>query len=303
MHVQDFKLKLRGSSGSLKALLSVGVALAVMLSVLLYPLGKSFYISFTDRLLGYDRYSFIGLDNYSRLIHDSMFWHALWNSAKLTVANVIGSLVVGLGLALLLNSKVKTKGLFTTLLFLPWAVASTVTALVFRLLYNDMYGYVSYMLMRLHITSESINLLARPYSVWPAMLIPIIWMFYPFVTLIFLAALQSIDRTMYEAAAMDGASRWQTFRHVTLPSLKPVIVIQIVLLSIWSFSAFDMVALLTAGGPGYETMTLGVYIYKQGHEARLLGYACALGAVTFIVLLAFTMLFLWLSRRSKLYED
>jgi multiple sugar transport system permease protein len=300
VHFTNFKKK--PSNSSMKALLFVGIALVVMLGVLLYPLGKSFYISFSDRLLGDARYSITGLDNYRHLINDPMFWHTLWNSIKLTVGCVIGSLVIGLGIALLLNSKAKAKSLFTPLLFLPWAISSPVAALTFRWLYNDMYGFISYILMKLHITTNMINLLARPNTVWIAMLVPIIWVFYPFVTLVLLPALQSIDRKMYEAAAIDGANWWQAFLHVTLPQLKPVLVIITVLLGIWSFSAFDLVALLTGGGPGNETMTLSVYIYRQGHEARQLGYACTLGTIMFLILLAFTMLFFWFSKRSKLYE-
>ncbi len=286
-----------------KAVLFVGIALVIMLGVLLYPMGKSFIIGFSDRLLGDLRFSFTGLENFVRLLNDSLFWKALENSIKLTVCNTLGSLVVGLGIALLLNSKAKGKRYCTPLLFLPWAISSPVVALTFRWLYNDMYGYISYLLMRSHITSDSINLLARENIVWPAMLAAIIWVFYPFVTLVLLPALGSIDRTMYEAAAIDGANRWSSFLHITLPQLKPVLIIISVLLVIWSFSAFDMVALLTGGGPGNETLTLSVYIYRQGHEGRLLGYACALGTILFLVLLSFTLLFFWLSNRSKLYED
>ncbi len=291
------------SNTLLKGLLFIGPAIVVLLGVLLYPMFKSFVIGFSDRLLGDIHYAFNGLQNYSRFLHDSLFWHSLSNSIKLTVCNTIGSLLVGLIVALLLNSKAKAKGLFMPLLFLPWAISSPVAALTFRWLYNDMYGYISYLLMKTHITTTSINLLARTNTVWPAMLVAIIWVFYPFVTLVLLPALGAIDKTIYEAAAIDGANRWRTFLNVTLPQLKPVLVIVTILLIIWSFSAFDMVALLTGGGPGNETLTLSVYIYRQGHEGRLLGYACAMGTIMFLVLLSFTLLFFWVSKRSKYYED
>ena len=284
------------------AILFLAASLTVMLGVVLYPLLKTIYISFTDRLFTYEKYSFIGLQNYVDMIHDPLFWHAFWNSVKLTVSNVIGSLVVGLGIALLLNARVKFKGLFRALLFLPWAMSSTVAALMFRWLYNDIYGYLSYVLMKLGIISESMNVLSRTETVWIAVLVPIIWTFYPFVTLVFLSALQSIDNRLYEAVSIDGANRWQTFYHLTLPSLRPVLMIVIVLLSIWSFSTFDLVALLTGGGPANATLTLSVYIFKQGFESRLLGYASALGTTMFIVLIAFTILFFWISRKTKLYE-
>jgi multiple sugar transport system permease protein len=284
------------------AVLFLAAAIIVLLGVVLYPLLKTIYISFTDRLFTYDRYSFVGLRNYIDMVHDPLFWHAFWNSTKFTFLNVIGSLIVGLGIALLLNSRVKAKGLFRALLFLPWAMSSTVAALMYRWLYNDIYGYLSFVLMKLGIISQSINVLSRPDTVWIAVLIPVIWTFYPFVTLIFLSALQSVDPRLYEAASIDGAGRWQTFSHLTLPSLRPVLVTVIILLTIWSFSTFDLVALLTGGGPANETLTLSVYIFKRGFEAKLLGYASALGTTMFAVLIAFTLLFFWVTRKLKLYE-
>jgi multiple sugar transport system permease protein len=288
---------------NLRVFLFLGPVVAIILGVLLYPMVRSVMTGFTDRMFSYDRYSYVGLANYAEMVKDPLFWQALLNSTKLTLGSVIASLAVGLGLALLLNSNVKGRNLFQALLFLPWAMTSTVAALIFRWFYNDIYGYLNFILMKLGILSESVNLLARTNTVWIAILIPIIWTFYPFAMLIFLATLQSIDRSLYEAATIDGANRWQSFRHVTLPALKPIMAIVVVLLTIWSFSTFDLVSLLTGGGPGNATLTLSVYIYRQGFEAKMLGYASAMGTVMLVVLVAFTLLFFWVGRKTRLYED
>ncbi len=259
-------------------------------------------VSFTDRILTYSNYSFVGLTNYLEIVKDPLFWHSLLNSVKLTFLNVTGCLVVGLGLALLLNARTRLTVLFRSILFLPWAMPSMVIALMFRWLYNDIYGYPNYALVQQGILAEPVNLLAGQGTAWIAIMLPIIWCFYPFVMLVFLSALQSIDHNLYESAAIDGASRWQTFRHVTMPVLKPVILIIVILETIWSFCTFDLVYLLTGGGPANSTLTLSLYIYKEAFQSKLLGYASALGTVMFITLIGFTLLYFWVIRRSKLYE-
>lgn len=286
-----------------RAALFIGPALGIVLVVTLYPLIKSVGISFTDRMFAYGNSSFIGLDNYGRMLTDSLFWHALWNSVKLTALNVAGCLAVGLGLALLLNSRARLTGVFRSLLFLPWAMPSIVIALMFRWLYNDIYGYPNHLLQQLGLIGEPVNLLAGKGTAWAAILLPMIWCFYPFVMLVLLSALQSIDRSLYEAAAIDGAGRWQAFRHVTLPVLKPVLLIVTILEVVWTFSTFDLVYLLTSGGPADSTLTLSMYVYRQGFMTGRLGYAAALGTTMLVVLFGLAAIYFWVIRKSGLYEE
>jgi len=256
-------------------------------------------MSFTDRIFTYFNYSFVGLTNYFNMVHDIVFWQAFWNSIKLTFWNVTGSLVIGLGLALLLNSTGILKGLFRGLLFLPWAVPSIVVSVIFRWLYNDIYGFPNYFLVEHGIISQAINPLAYANTVWIALLVPVIWNYFPFVMLVFLSALQSIEPNLYKAAEIDGANRWQSFLHITLPALKPTILIVVILQSLWSFSEFALVYLISGGGPADVTQTLSVYIYKEGFEAKMLGYASALGTVMFLILIVFTFMFAWLNKKDK----
>ncbi len=204
-------------------------SLVIIAAVLFYPLLRGIGMGFTDRIFGLRGYSFVGLENYRQMLADPLFWHSLGNSLKLTALNVVCMIVLGLGLALLLNSRAWFKSLFKPLLFVPWAMPSMVIVLMFRWLYNDMYGWPNYALTRAGVIEEPVNLLAGMGSAWVAVLIPLVWSFYPFVMIVFLSALQSIDANLYEAAAIDGANAWQSFRVVTWPALRPVILILVAL--------------------------------------------------------------------------
>lgn len=286
-----------------RAALFIGPALLLIFAVSLYPLLRSVYLGFTNRLFTYSHYSFTGLENYARMVNDPLFWHALLNSVKLSFWNVSGSLVLGLFLALLLNSSGRLMGFFRSIFFLPWAVPSVVIALMFRWLYNDMYGYLNHILLKLGVISQSFNLLAGTETAWLGVILPMVWCYYPFVMLVFISALRSIDPRLYEAAAIDGASRWHAFRYITMPALKQAIFVVTILEIIWSFAAFDLVYLLTGGGPANATLTLSVYIYKQGFFSKYLGYASALGTMMLIILLLFTALYFKVINKSKLYEE
>ncbi len=287
----------------MKAALFIGPTLIVIFTVIFYPLVKSIIISFTDRILAYSKYSFVGFENYVAIFNDPLFWHALGNSWILVFFNVSISLFIGLGLAMLLNSRLRFTGVFRSLLFLPWAMPSMVIALMFRWSYNDIYGYPNYFLVQQGIIDKPLFLLSGEWTAWIGILLPIIWCYYPFIMLVFLAALQSIDRSLYESAAIDGAGRWQTFRHITLPALTPVIFVVCILEIIWSFSAFDLVYLLTGGGPANSTLTLSLYVYKKAFQGKLLGYGAALGTIMFFVLTGFTLLYFWAIKKIKLYEN
>jgi multiple sugar transport system permease protein len=284
---------------SVKAWLFILPSLVIISSVIVYPLLRSVLMSFTDRILTYFHYSYIGLTNYLDVSRDSLFWQSLGNSLQLTFWNVTGSVLIGLGLALLLNSRVKGRNWFRAFLFLPWAVPSIVIALMFRWFYNDIYGFANHILVEYGLISQAINPLARPEMVWPAIMVPIVWNYYPFVMLVFLSVLQSVDTHLYEAAAIDGASRWRTFLHITLPALRPAMVLVVILQALWSFSEFALVYLLTGGGPANATMTLSIYIYKQGFGAKQLGYAAAMGTVMFFLLAGFTILYFGVIRRTR----
>ncbi len=277
-------------------------ALSVILSVMVYPLIKGISIGFTDRLFTYDNYSFVGLKNFVEMFNDSLFWASLSNSIKLTALTLIGTMAIGLGLALLLNSNFRFTAFFRGILFIPWVLPSMVIALTFRWIYNDFYGYVNYILVKYNLISQPVNVLADTQLAWVGILIPIIWCGYPFVMMVFLASLQSIDKNLYEAAQIDGANSWQLFKYITIPALKPTFLIVAILQIIWEFCSFDLVWLLTKGGPGDSTLTLSLYIYRKAFGFKTVGYASALAAVMFVILFVFTMIYFKVLSRDGLYE-
>lgn len=263
-----------------------------IVSVLIYPLCNSIVLSFTNKMFTYSKYHFIGLDNYVKLFQDELFWLSLFHSFKFTVFGVLGVLVLGLLLALLLNKDTKYMAFFRGLLFLPWTLPSIVVVLTFRWLYNDFYGYINYILLKIHLIDVRFNILADSKTAWIGILIPLIWCFYPFVMVFLLAALQSIDKSLYQVAELDGATKWKMFWHITLPSLKPSIIVVAILEAIWMFCSFDLFYLLTNGGPSDETLTLSLYIYKMAFPAKNMAYGTALSVIMFIILIIFTFLYL-----------
>lgn len=267
-------------------------ATAVILCVLVYPILNGIYTGFTNRSMSYETYSFTFLQNYKGILKDPLFWRSLGNSCKLVFLTIVFDTIIGLGLALLLNVRARYAGAFKVLLFLPWILPSIVVAFSFRWLYNDSYGYLNHLLVRFNVIGSPVNPLARTGLVWIGLAIAAIWFSYPFVLLVFSAALKSIDGNLYEAARIDGAGKWQQFRYVTLPALKTTFIMVTILQVIWEFAAFDLVYLLTKGGPANSTLTLSLYIYRKAFHYKELGYASALAVVLFLVLAAFTAVYL-----------
>ncbi|ABI67742.1 carbohydrate ABC transporter permease [Syntrophomonas wolfei] len=281
------------------SLIFVIPALAAIFALTLYPILRGIDISLTDKLLSYDKYSYIGLENYINILKDDMFWLALQHTAVITIISSIIILILSLALALLLNMKFPLRKFFRGILMIPWVVPSVVSVLIFRWIYNDYYGYINYILVKYHILDQAVNILADEKLAWLGVIIPIVWKEYPFAMLIFLASLQSIDKNLYEAAKIDGASRLQVFKEITLPLLKPAFVILGILEIIWMFSSFDTIFLLTRGGPDNSTITLSIYTYMQAFESTEFGYGSALATIMFLILFAVSIVyFIFVNRES-----
>jgi len=285
------------------AIVFLSPAVIAVMFIVVYPVAYGLLMGFTDRSLSYDNFSFIGFDNFMAIFRDPVFFRALGNTFKLTLLAVLLYSLMGFCMALLLNSSERYIGFFRVLFFLPWVLPSTVVAFSFRWLYNDYYGYINYLLLKYNIIEAAVNPLARMGLVWPAILLPTVWFTYPFVMLAIGSALKSIDRNMLEAARIDGANRWQIFRELTLPALTPTIIMLTVLQVIWEFSSFDLVYLLTKGGPGNATLTLSLYIYRRAFAYRHIGYSCALATVLFVIIVFLIMVYFILAKRGEKDES
>ena len=255
--------------------------------LVLYPILRVIYISLWSNYLTIKNPAFVGLANYSWLLTQDLFSRIFSNTVIFTVASVGLHLVLGLALAMLLSAKIsaRAQGMFRGALILPWMFTAAVVAVNWRLILNP-FGIVNALLAQFGWMSLAapINWLGELSLALPALILINLWRGYPFVMLMLLAALQSIPPVLYEAAAVDGAGGWARFRHVTIPSIKPVVASVGLLDAIWNFRLFDLVYLTTGGGPLNSTDVLATYTYRLAFESFEFGKASALA----VMMLLFT---------------
>jgi ABC-type sugar transport system permease subunit len=253
-------------------LLVIPVAL-VLLGLVAYPLVYAVYISFTDRLVGVAG-EWVGLANFRYLFGQPAFTRSITNTVVLVVVSDVAKLVIGLALALLLNESFRGRGLFRSLVLLPWAMPGFIAFLIWRLLFLPIGGGVNLVLTEIGLLDGVIDWLGQRSTAMPAVIVATVWRGFPFWCISFLAALQSVPAELYEAAKIDGASAWDRFRAVTLPSIRPVILIVVLLSSIWTANSFENIWIMTQGGPSDATMVFPVLAYF-GMQTQRLGEAAA----------------------------
>lgn len=272
-------------------------ALLVVFLLLLYPVVSSLYYSVTDKSLLSDIYQFVGVNNYKSILTDSDFWTAFRNSIVWTVFSVLFQLLVGLTAALCLQHIKKLRGFFRTALIIPWAFPNIVIAFTWKWLMNDLYGYVNAVLMNLGLIDSPILFLANPKLAMPTLLLINTWFGFPFMMVSILAALQAVPKSEYEAAQIDGANAVQSFFFITLPHIRIVVGLLVVLRTIWAFNNFDLVFLITGGGPGTATETLPIYAYLTGWQLNALGKASAVATILLVFLLLVSLIYLKILNR------
>ena len=246
--------------------------------------------------------SFVGFRHYHRaLFEDEIFWSTLGRTIVWTAGSVAGGYVVALALALLLNREMHGRGFFRALLLVPWVIPDAATALIWKWLYADQYGVINFLLISSGVVDRQIQWLADPRLAMVSVIVVQIWKLTPVMFIVLLAALQNVPTELHEAAELDGAGRFQRFRYVTFPVIRPTSVIITLLASIWTFQSFDIVYLLTGGGPADATEILPTLIYQKAFWASEIGYAAALGMLTLVclVILAVAYLFVYRSQGAK----
>jgi ABC-type sugar transport system permease subunit len=285
--------RIRDPSEKTLGLLLLAPAFALLALIVAYPIGKLIWNSFFDLRLsgGADSFKFVGLRNYVDLWADRDFWNAAGNTLLITVITVPGALLVGLGLALLANLPFKRRWPVRLALLLPWALPLSFVGLIFAWFFHTEHGVVNDALRRLGAAEPTMWLLKPGYAM-AAICISIIWKTSSFMALILLAGLQMIPRSLYEAAEVDGASRWQQFCQVTLPMLMPSIVVALIFRTITALQTFDIPYTMTKGGPGHATETLAMLIHKTTIEYLDVGYGSTLAVAMFGMSLAVTALYL-----------
>ncbi|MDF5707544.1 MAG: sugar ABC transporter permease [Nostoc sp. S4] len=269
------------------AWLLLAPALLLLLFVFGYPILRAFWLSvFTKNLATELQPVFSGLDNYLRMAGDGRFWQSLWATTVFTTASVLLELLLGLGIALVLNQAFFGRGIVRTTAILPWALPTALIGLAWGWIFNDQFGVVNDILRRLGLIKIGINWLGDPTLAMLAAIFADVWKTTPFISILLLAGLQSISADLYEAYSVDGANAWQSFRKITLPLLLPQILIAVLFRFAQAFGIFDLIAVMTGGGPGGATEVVSLYIYSTVMRYLDFGYGAALVVVTFLILIA-----------------
>lgn len=272
-------------------------ALVVLVGLVAYPFFFAISISLTDRIVG-QAGSWVGLDNFRYLINQPSFTKTITNTILLVVVSDIAKLVIGLGLAILLNQHVPGRGLMRAVVMLPWAMPGFVAFLVWRLLFLPIGGGINLILGELNLYTDVIDWLGQRSTAMPAVIIATVWRGFPFWAISFLAALQGVPSELYEAARVDGATGWQRFLHITLPSIRPVILIVVLLSSIWTANSFENIWIMTQGGPSDATMVFPVLAYF-GMQSQRLGEAAAVSVAMIPALLILVFFVTTLMERDE----
>ncbi|MBC5712093.1 sugar ABC transporter permease [Hungatella sp. L12] len=268
--------------------------------IMIYPLGKVFYLSFqhynpTKPFTN----GFAGLDNFITIFTKKEFYNALGVSAKFVACEVVLQLIFGMIVALILNQKFKGRGFFRALTFIPWALSGVLTAVLWSIMFNQHFGVLNDLLAKLGIIKEPIAWLANTKFVLGSVIVAELWRGIPFFAISLLAAMQGLPDDIYEAARVDGSTKFQTFRFITLPMLKNTIVLTTLLRTIWEFNSVDLIYSLTGGGPVGKTTTLSMLIANQAIKTSNYGYGSALSVVSFAILAVIAVIYMKLSGFGK----
>lgn len=296
-----FRLTL-GRRQALWAYAFLGIPLLFFGWIRIYPALSAFNISLHKwNVLAVDK-PFIGLENYQRILDDEMFWIALKNTGLYVLIGVPATLILGLLVALLIDRVTRFAGLYRMVYFLPYITSAVAVAWVWRWMYAPSTGVLNELLFNLHLPLQ--GFLSDPKQALPAITAAVVWQSLGFQVVIFLAGLKVIPGMFYEAAALDGASRWQMFWSVTLPLLNPVIVFSSVMAMIRFLQVFTEIVNMSfqgMGGPVNSTMSLVLYIYRMGFRRFEMGYASAITVVLFVMILVITLVQMRLLTRRVEY--
>lgn len=267
-------------------------ALIILVLFLFFPLLWNLYISLHDVsiLTIIKEWKFVGFENFNNIFEDPNFF----NSLRVTLVFVIGTVIlqfgIGLLIALLLNQQIRASGIFRTLFIIPWTVSTVITGFSFKFLFDDNFGIVNYGIEKLGI--ESVQWFSDTASAIWIVVIANTWYGTPFTILFLTAGLLSINPTLYEAAIVDGATKFRRFIHITLPLLKPFILTNLILVTVWTINFFDLQLIMTNGGPLFSTTTLSLYMYKQAFEFGYFSEGAAVGILLIIMNIAVAFAYL-----------
>jgi multiple sugar transport system permease protein len=271
--------------------------LTVLTTVAIYPLLSTVWLSLRDELPIFHISRFVGVAHYSALWDDDRFWRSLANTGYFTLVSVSLEILLGLGAAILLQRAFPARSLVRALVLTPWFVPTVVAARLWEWMYNPQFGIVNFLLVRSGLFSHDINWLGHPVYALHAAIIADVWKTMPFAALLILAGLQTIPQDVYRAALVDGANTEQTFWHITLPLLAPVLGITLLFRMLDALRVFDVVYVLTGGGPANTTETLSIYAYRLSFQTLQFGPGAAVAVALFVLVFGVSLLSIWVWRR------
>jgi multiple sugar transport system permease protein len=284
---------------SLLGLLLIAPTVLVLSAVIVYPLCFAIYLSlfsiYTPTLQG----NWVGLDNYAQVLGSGTFWFSLAVTLVWTAGTLFLQIVFGVAMAVILNQNIFLRSLARSLVLFPYFISTVVAVLAWRWIFNDLYGILSYLLIRIGIIDMPLDWLGSMPNAMVSVIAVGAWKFFPFVVIAVLARLQTIPDQLYEAATMDGAGPIGRFFDITLPQLRDVLTIVILLRAIWDFKEFDLIFLLTGGGPLNNTRTLPLIVYQEAFGLNRMGMAAAYAVGMMLIMLAFMLIYLHRARERQ----
>ena len=285
-------------SYALLGVMLIAPTVLVFCAVIVYPLVSAIYLSlfsiYTPTLSG----EWVGLSNYAEVLSKGEFWVSLRNNVIWTVGTLTLQIIFGVGMALILHQNIWFRSLARSLILFPYFVSTVVAVLVWRWLFNDLYGILNHAVMMTGLTSMPVDWLGTMPNAMLSVILVGAWKYFPFVVIATLARLQTIPEHLYEAAKIDGAGPISRFFDITLPQLRDVLVVIIMLRAIWDFKEFDLIYLLTGGGPVISTQTLPLLVYKEAFALNQMGMASAYAVVMMAIMLVFMIIYIRRTNRD-----
>lgn len=268
-------------------------AVLVTLTIVFLPMLQTAWMSLHEYVLFRPKeFKFLGFDNFVAALQDEVFWISLRHTVIWIGVTIPGQMLLGLATALLLNQDFRWRALARALIIIPWALPSVVIALMWVWIYDSNYGVLNDFMLRLGMIEQAVPWLADPDLALGAIILTLTWQGFPFFAVMILAGLQSIPKSYYEAASLDGASSWRQFWHITLPGISGVLVTAVLLRTIWVANSFDVIFVMTGGGPGYATYTLPLYAFIKARTNLDFGYGSALAVLFTFLLMGLVLLYL-----------
>ncbi len=276
-------------------------AALVTLAIVFFPMVQTAWMSIHEYVLFRPNdFKWIGLDNFRAALADEVFWISLKHTIIWMCTTIPAQLLLGLVTALILNQNFWWRPLARALIIIPWALPSVVIALMWTWIYDSNYGVANEFLLRLGVIQQAVPWLANPDTALASIILTLTWQGFPFFAVMILAGLQAIPASYYEAASIDGASAWRQFWHITLPGIAGVMMTAVLLRMIWVANSFDVIFVMTGGGPGYSTHTLPLYAFIKARTNLDFGYGSAI-AVLFTIMLM-VVVALYLRRTGKVVD-